>query len=282
MALVPSGPLTSRQFAVVLNNIRGMRTAPDHVVREGLEWYGRAHEDAQYHAQRMGRGVDAGAGMISALSQQNPWMLNRMQALQMHDLSASDLDSLRGGDRSVLAGTPLNYRPTRAIFEAHDIMTGAAHPRESLRNTGTLVAKDAEGKSIIDPTTGKSMKERHAVKRYNFQHNIEDPFAIDPVTIDTHALKAALGSGRDKDENEVAGLQSPGRYNSFADAFRTVRGDFGDPTAGGTQAVVWMNQLHRFPNRQPDPGLKFLGSQWDPREHGLYMPADLSIYGHRG
>jgi hypothetical protein len=282
VALVPTGALQSQQFAVVLNNIRSMRNAPEHVVREGLEWYQRAHEDAQYHARRAGRGVDVGAGNISALSQQNPWMLNRMQAIQMHDLTPDDLDSLRNEDRSVLRDTPLNYRPTRAILEAHDILTGAAHPRESLRNTGNLVARDEEGNTIKDPATGKATKERHAVKRYNFQHNIEDPNAPDPVTIDTHALKAALGSGRDKDANEVSGLQYPSRYNSFADAFRQVRDDFGDATAGQTQAVAWMHQLHRYPNRQPDPGLKFLGTQWDPREHGLYMPSDLSIYGDRG
>lgn len=208
----------AHMVANVVNAHRNAQASPN-FGPEHAEWYDQAHE----HAKKIGGGdPEKGAGIIAALSPQTGWDLNLAQAYELSSgrIAPEQFEKLRAGDRSVLEGTKLKRQPTGRILKAHAIHSGQQTTREA----------------ITGPKTS------------NFARNIADPSDPHAVTIDFHAHDIAVG--RPLPTAVRRGLDSPARYNYFADIYREARDMVGAPTAHEVQATPWVEAPRFGPGKK--------------------------------
>lgn len=168
--------------------------------KRGEMWY----RDAHIQAFAIGRGnIERGAGVLAALSPRAPWD-----------------DNLAAAHRVAETGEP---------WVKYDL-----HPQDK----GQVAVQNAkairilQGEHPLDVLGG--MKER------SFYHNIVDPENPEHITVDKHAHDIAMGipQGVRREQPEL-GLGAKGRYNHFADAYRTASEVTGIVIPNILQATTW-------------------------------------------
>lgn len=194
------------------------------LLREGLTWYERGHEALSEAGRRYGGGIERAAGVAAAISPKMPWEQNLNNAIEV----------LRTGDA------------TRAIGAFHSNMEKAQRIIEG------------EDPSIVLSHRGMG---KHMMKTGNFYKNLLNPDDPNPITIDTHAARGALGYiptsfGTEDDVEHIQDvkLDEIGAYNTFANAyregFRRVRSARNIRVPNQLQAVNWVfwkEQEHKLP-----------------------------------
>jgi len=197
--------LATRQFNTMVTNVEtilGQSTAQE--VRAGREWY----PSGQDHSRRMGKlaghridsdATDVGAGVIAALSPSVEWDLNLINAHSM-------------------ATTGRTFEPYGKVQtdKASDMLRGA-NPED------TVITGGSEGRNPRN-------------KSYHFYRNLKDPSDPAWVTVDRHAHDAATGSVITGGER---GLSATGRYDKFADIYRTAAARQGMDLPSTAQAQTW-------------------------------------------
>ena len=206
----PDPVLHAQQFAAHVQNIEHQyKNAAPETVRAGKEWYSQAHDFAGEAGKHLGVSQEHASGMVAALSPGQPWGLNKAMTKQMGSVTTSHVRALQAGDRSGLAGTPLNKQSTDNIVKAHRIREG-------------------EKPEAVLPMDKKSG---------NFHKNIWTPDDPVPVTVDTHAHDVA--TQQHLPYNTDRGLQAAGRYAHFAGAYRAASQNLGVEKAHQVQATIW-------------------------------------------
>lgn len=102
----------------------------------------------------------------------------------------------------------------------------------------------------------------HGMKERSFYQNIADPSDPNPVTIDRHAHDIA--AGRKNDSNNGRGLQTPSRYDNFADAYHAAAHHLGIPVANQVQAATWVHWTEAYGSKHAstvNPRLRQTGLQ---------------------
>jgi hypothetical protein len=95
----------------------------------------------------------------------------------------------------------------------------------------------------LDPD--QAFNPNSAMKTYNFYNNIEEPDDPKYVTMDAHAHDIAVGQRLGSPDEDVRGLGAKGRYNTFADAYKTATNVINDGRKGRplipnqVQATAW-------------------------------------------
>lgn len=249
--------VTPRQTRRQVSSIEAIHhDAPEATKAKGRTWYPKAHDIAGQVGRRVGGGSSTGAGIVAALSPSMDWDDNIGAAHQFPNLPDHLVDAMshhasaqaqlgreiakheklvgKGNApahlyaahaaakdahmsaRSVLRGTPLDKQSTDNLVKAQRIRAGESP-------TQVLPAR---------------------VKTGNFYRNVNDPSDREPVTIDTHAHDIAVGVKLPFKQDR--GLSAVGRYDHFADAYRTASRRLGDATPGETQAITWTHWRDRY------------------------------------
>lgn len=140
----------------VRNILKVYRMATDDDVRDGIEWYARAFREARSISSRLGLPVPTVIGVMAALSPNNRWERNKVDAF---NLCSAYVKGLHVGDIKVST-----YHNMKA--KAWSILADR------------LVQDDA----ILDRLKGQKIR--------SFYSNI---MGLDEVTVDGHALNIARG-----------------------------------------------------------------------------------------
>lgn len=247
-------PRVQRQH--VRNIMNTYRDAPAETIRQGRDWYPRAHDIAQ----KVGRGdARRGAGMIAALSPNQDWDLNIAMAHQMSQtpLRGHQVALLEQKARQHAAASQAVYAAERAaggsrkagkglapahLYEAEDAARREHHAVRADLFGGTPLNKQSSGNILRAESirTGQANPEDvlpMRVKTGNFYRNVLDPSDPHSVTVDTHAHDIAIN--RKLPWETDRGLSAMGRYDHFADSYRRATHGLDESHAGTVQAVTW-------------------------------------------
>ena len=140
----------------VRNILKVYRMATDADMRDGIEWYARAKREAQYISQRLGLPVSTVVGVMAALSPNNRWERNKVDAF---NLCSAYVKELTMYDIKVSTYSRMKAKAW-SILEDH------------------LTSDD----DILDRLNGQKIR--------SFYSNI---MGLDEVTVDGHALNIARG-----------------------------------------------------------------------------------------
>ena len=140
----------------VRNILKVYRMATDDDVRDGIEWYARALREAQHISQRLGLPVSTVVGVMAALSPNNRWERNKVDAFNM---CSAYVNGLYVGDFKVSTYFKMKVKAW-SILEDH------------LSDDGDILAR----------LNGQKIR--------SFYSNI---MGLDEVTVDGHALNIARG-----------------------------------------------------------------------------------------
>jgi hypothetical protein len=274
--LDPGFELTAKNHETLVRNLlKRTREFSPQTVEEGTKWYPSGAEDAAH----VGEGdVNAGAAILSKLSPQKDWTINRQMGLQLRAITAGQLAPLRQAfhekaDKEeltkvrsdVLGESPLKNQTTLAILSADNIRQGDVKHDEAFRSKGAGSKKTGDFKTALGSAG-------------------EAPTA----PIDTHAYDAALdrydvpyGAGS---EHMKTGQSYDFVKSAYTEAHRrAVKTKLvpKDMTLAGFQATHWLHhQLGKaLESKKVEAqaynavrsGLKFAGRnpEWDPSTHNL-------------
>ena len=140
----------------VRNILKVYRMATDDDVRDGIEWYARALREAQHISQRLGLPVSTVVGVMAALSPNNRWERNKVDAF---NLCSAYVNELTMDDIKVSTYHNMKAKAW-SILEDH------------LSDDGDILAR----------LNGQKIR--------SFYSNI---MGLDEVTVDGHALNIARG-----------------------------------------------------------------------------------------
>lgn len=254
---------------------------------EGARWYDDAHDAAQSIATRDGRPLDQTVGIIAALSPLNAWEGNvegadYLSRAVREDWKIPDLDvnfTKKGKNEEPVTKTLQEWAD---IELGSDTLSLAGHRLSELtpKQTATAIKAMSQLGYIHDPSLPEAWMVRgnlgiawscgliniskavqisrganpadilngHKVR--SFYNNILDPGQADSVTIDTHALGAAVGRTLKAGDREIKlGFNAPkmiqhslvGTYPLVADAYRQAAEIVG-LKPHQFQAIVWLEQ----------------------------------------
>lgn len=274
--LNPGFELTSKNHETLVRNLlKRTREFSSQTVEDGTKWYPSGAEDALH----VGEGnVNVGAAILSKLSPQKDWTINRQMGMQLRALPTAELAPLRKSfhekaDKQeltrvrsdVLGESPLKNQTTLAILSADNIRRGDVSPEEVFRSKGAGSKKTGDFKVALGSAG-------------------EAPTA----PIDTHAYDAALdrydvpyGAGS---EHMKVGQSYDFVKSAYTEAHkRAVKTNLvpKDMTLAGFQATHWLHhQLGKAVESKRveaqaysavRSGLKFAGRdpEWDPKTHNL-------------
>jgi len=140
----------------VRNILKVYRMATSDDVRDGIEWYARAKREAQFISQRLGLPVSTVVGVMAALSPNNRWERNKVDAFNM---CSAYVKGLYVGDFKVSTYFKMKIKAW-SILEDH------------LSDDNDILAR----------LNGQKIR--------SFYSNI---MGLDEVTVDGHALNIARG-----------------------------------------------------------------------------------------
>lgn len=226
----PGGVDPVEHAVAVQNFAHSLRTAPEHIVKSGMEWYPRANDLVSQAIRKKGflsAHADrtlAGAGLFAALSPSSDWETANTRAV-------TEVSKLKSADWSQI------HAATKPEQVAH-LTAGKAiskSPLENLQRAGRIVA----GEHPHDVIPAGS-----APKTHSFMHNIADPSDTNFVTIDgrafdtlTNVMRPWNYSGRGIGGSTGA-KSMPGRYTNSVNAITAAADQLGLPNLGA-QAVSW-------------------------------------------
>ena len=266
-------------------NLRGVITrglADPETAAAGKAWYGSARDFAQGLADRHGYSLQQAVGIIAAMSPQQDWGGNAATADYLGRILKEDpvvhlneqglidatgelakkgigVDGMEGVRLSdvVRDGEPEDLlraaAAIKAMGKADDVgfindLTGKREgARWSCGLAGIAVAVGVARGGTPDDELGG-----HKVR--SFYNNILLGSTGD-VTIDTHAISAAVGEkvyGQDPRTGAIMGgprlteYGTKGAYPVLADAYRTVAAEFGLPPEQA-QAIIWLQWRKEHP-----------------------------------
>ena len=221
------------EHAIAVQNFaHSLRTAPEHIVKSGMEWYPRANDlvsqairkRGALSAHAAGDRTLAGAGLFAAMSPSSDWETANTQAV-------TEVLGLKSEHWNQIAAAS---KPEQV---AH--ITGgkaiAKSPLENLQRAGRIVAGE-HPESVIPAGS--------APKTHSFMHNIADPSDTNYVTIDgrafdtlTNVMRPWNYSGRGIGGSTKA-KSMPNRYLNSVNAITAAADQLGIPNVGA-QAVSW-------------------------------------------
>lgn len=140
----------------VRNILKVYRMATDEDVRAGIEWYARALREARSISSRLGLPVSTVVGVMAALSPNNRWERNKVDAF---NLCSAYVKGLRIGDIKV-----------------------STYNKMKVKAWSILVDSLRDDDAILDRLNGQKIR--------SFYSNI---MGLDEVTVDGHALNIARG-----------------------------------------------------------------------------------------
>jgi hypothetical protein len=170
------------------NIIKVLKTATD---KDKFDWYQDANNFCQYLSDKYKIPLDKAIGVVSALSPQRRWDINKRDA--------EYFISTGGNGRRVNAkGVEVNIHMPVFVNKARKVLTS--------ENDETII------RSILN---GQKIK--------SFYMNIKYPNGVDNVTIDRHAIAVALGRNASNEEQAM----TDNHYKFFVDAFKWTADSIG-------------------------------------------------------
>jgi hypothetical protein len=136
----------ANQNHLVRNLLKRTRELSPETIAEGMSWYPSGKSDAEH----VGEGdPEVGAAVLSKLSPQQAWGINRQMGLQIKSMPEDALDPLREAfhnktDKdeltairsSIVGGTPLGLTTNQAILGAENVLKGRVSPRQAFKMKG--------------------------------------------------------------------------------------------------------------------------------------------------
>jgi hypothetical protein len=236
-------PIQPKQFSPadteqhVQNVVGSVQSATPSERRGGTRWYAKAHRDARTlaaganprnpgrtrrdamksfsalpHEEQESR-TRQQAGAIARLSPSGGgmnWERNVPAVHELNQMSNKQVDQVRAGNRSSLAGKNLRFASNRDIGSAHTLVTGENKPESVLP---------------MELKTG------------HFYENIATGGKSGGSTVDARSHDIALGERHSWDTNR--GLQTKGRY-AYLDNVHAEAGKRLGMTPAATQATSWV------------------------------------------
>jgi hypothetical protein len=268
--------LTPANHEVVVKNLlKRTREFSPETVKEGVNWYPSGKQDSEH----VGEGdVEVGASMLSKLSPQKDWTINRQMGLQMHALPSGHLDPIREafhGKASkeelsqirsdVLGESPLKSQTTAAILGAENVQKGKLSPKEAFKTKGTGSKKTGD-----------------------FKISLASGGEAPTLPVDTHAYDAALdrydipyGTGSEHMKSGHAYDFIKSAYTEAHKRAQKAKLIPKDMTLAGFQATHWVHhqlgkalystKVEAQARNAVRSGLKFASQDknLDPSTHGL-------------
>ena len=193
--------LATRQFRTMVSNVETiLGWATPNEVKAGRDWYPTAND----HARRIGRLAGH---------------KNREDAIHAGSGVIAALSPMTEWDENLInahsmakTGIPQNEPPQQAQDKARSILLGG------------------------DPEDHVVKPGRPQNKTYHFYRNIKDPSDPHFVTIDRHAHDATMGHGMVGNDR---GLEQPGRYRKFTEAYALAGSRAGISLPKQAQAQAW-------------------------------------------
>jgi hypothetical protein len=248
-----------RQRATLTRNVTNLyRDAPPATVRQGREWYPKAHDEAKTLGEAIGSDTRTGAGIIAAVSPSMSWENNIPAAQQYAGLSDHHVNRMAAANERqkglarAIGQHERQYGKGAApahLYEQHAQAT-AEHMATRQHLAGTPLNNQStdniiKGARIRAGERPEDVLPMH-VKTGNFYRNVNDPSDPHAVTVDTHAHDAARGVKLPF--KTTRGLTAVSRYEHFAGAYRNAASRVGEPQAHIVQATVWQHWKDRFGN----------------------------------
>lgn len=242
-----------------------IRATPDHLQRQGEEFYPRTHEQVEHDIRHTSLSPWQGAGIVAAVSPGMNYERHNVGAIhELGKLREGDWDTIHrssqnrvyspkvgrmvptrtGEAKSVLQGYGISRAPDSQLLKAHAIMQGQ------------------------DPEDVLSV--RTSPKTNSFAHNIHEPENEHFLTVDGRIHDIGLNRLIPWDDSSrgisSAGLKTgkPTRYEQFRDAATAAAHSAGLKGPAG-QAVMWFGGKNRemnMPGAKADRGPDRIGQPY--------------------
>lgn len=196
-----------RKYQMVSNIIKYYQEATSIDIRDGKRWYQNANEFCQHLSYKYNLPIEKVAGIVSALSPQNSWEINKSMAETFIQRKGKGRVKNRACDQKA-----------KNIYNADDI-------------------------SQIENML--SFKEDGAFKTKSFYKNIINPQCNNSVTIDRHALAVCIQNPeRTRALNNMEAKITKRQYEFFQDCYRTAALKLGISPAE-LQACSWLSYRNK-------------------------------------
>lgn len=267
--------------ALVRNLISRTKAFSPETIASGKNWYPSGQVDAQYLGDRMGRDALAGGAILGKLSGQTDWNVNRMQGLQVLDLTDRQgnminraLEIQKNGDkdeaaalrRRAVGGTPLG--------------------NQNLPNLAAVLK--VRNNEVEDPMSIFNIKKNTSNKTPEFALALATGGTHPAPVIDTHAYDAALDDYNIKYGTANDHLAKAGTYKFMQGVYTAAHAHAlrhglvpSDTTLSDFQAMHWVHQINNKVAVNPSAArsaksavsitnnLMEANPQWNPANHGL-------------